>query len=65
MNLINCAGLHLAAEYGLNSNVSALLSKGADPDLQDVTKKTPIFLATQNGNGDCIQSVRYNVMMLS
>lgn len=59
MNIITIhAGLHLAAEAGSSESVSALLSSGADPNLTDmVARRTPIFLAAQNGHRDCIQSV--------
>lgn len=52
------AGLHLACLCGSNKSVKALLSSGANPNLPDTAQQTPIFLAAQNGYGDCMQLVR-------
>ena len=38
-------GLHLAAEFGHSDVITFLLAAGADPDLQDRGKQTPLLIA--------------------
>jgi len=42
--------LHESAFLGLENFVYLLLDSGADPNARDVTKKTPLALAAQNGH---------------
>ena len=37
--------LHLAAQAGQGPNVTCLIEHGANPNAQDLSKRTPLFLA--------------------
>ena len=43
---------------GSSRSVSALLEKGADPNLVDNLQLTPLFSAVEGGHSTCIEKVR-------
>ena len=57
MNIHLSPALHLGAQAGSASCITALLSKGADPNLQDNLQQTALFPACEGGHGACVQGV--------
>ncbi|KFY84554.1 hypothetical protein V500_09211 [Pseudogymnoascus sp. VKM F-4518 (FW-2643)] len=43
-------GVHLAAYFGLEKEMTALLKKGHNPDSKDIALRTPLSWAAENGN---------------
>ena len=49
--------LALASEKGHAKSVELLLKKPADPNISDLKKQTPLFIACQNGHTDIVKAL--------